>query len=117
MLCQYYPDPRKTQGGSVEKHKRYQGIHRDPKGAMNPTGNIIRDAWVFGLIPETETCEGWTVQGIDQLYDKVYLEWEKYGHQVSALPFDLQERHKRIYDQAIERARLLGWSSELGDES
>jgi hypothetical protein len=39
--------------------RKYVGIDKDPKGAMNPTGNIIRDAWVFGLIPETETCEGW----------------------------------------------------------
>ena len=40
------------------RRKTYSGIDKDPKGAMNPTGNIIRDAWVFGLIPETQTCEG-----------------------------------------------------------
>ena len=74
--------------------KRYHGIDKDPNGAMNPTGNIIRDAWVFGLIPETETCEGWLVQGIDALYDKVTTEWEKYGHLVSNLPPELAEKHK-----------------------
>ncbi|MCG8488673.1 MAG: hypothetical protein AB2551_01285 [Candidatus Thiodiazotropha sp.] len=94
----------------------YEGIHNDPKGAMNPTGNIIRDAWVFGLIPETETCEGWTVQGITALYDKVTLEWEKYGHLVSNLPEELAEKHSRIYQQAIDEAKAKGWNPELGDD-
>lgn len=43
--------------------KKYMGIDKDPHGAMNPTGNIIRDAWVFGLIPQTETCEGGPASG------------------------------------------------------
>ena len=98
------------------KIKKYQGIHNDPKGAMNPTGNIIRDAWVFGLIPETETCEGWTVQGVDALYDKVTKEWEKYGHLVSCLPPELAEKHRRIYAAAVEAARAKGWNPELGDD-
>lgn len=96
--------------------KRYIGIDKDPKGAMNPTGNIIRDAWLFSLIPETETCEGWLVQGIDALYDKVTREWEKYGHLVSNLPPELREKHQRIYDKAIADARAKGWDPELGDE-
>lgn len=95
--------------------KKYDGIHNDPKGAMNPTGNVIRDAWVFGLIPETETCEGWTVQGIDALYDKVTREWDKYGHLVSRLPPELREKHQRIYDKAIADARAKGWDPELGE--
>lgn len=77
---------------------------------MNPTGNVIRDAWVIGLIPETETCEGWLVQGIDDLYDKVTREWEKYRHLVSNLPPELAEKHRRIYDAAITNAREKGWS-------
>ena len=92
------------------------GIHNDPQGAMNPTGNVIRDAWVFGLIPETQTCEGWTRAGIEALYEKVTVEWDKYGHLVSNLPPDLQEIHKRIYDQAVARARELGWDPELGED-
>lgn len=99
------------------KNKIYDGIDKDPKGAMNPTGNIIRDAWVFGIIPESETCAGWTVQGIESLYDKVTVEWEKYGYLVSRLPPELRERHQRIYDAAVTRARELGWDPELGDES
>lgn len=92
------------------------GIDKDPLGAMNATGNIIRDAWVFGLIPETQTCEGWNRGGIDALYDEVTKEWEKYGHLVSNLPPDLRETHKRIYDQAIAQAREKGWDPELGDD-
>ncbi len=90
----------------------YPGIDKDQHGGMNPTGNIIRDAWVFGLIPETETCAGWTVQGIDALYDRVTAAWEPYGHLVSRLPPELAERHRRIYDEAVERARALGWDPD-----
>ncbi|MES9832899.1 MAG: hypothetical protein ABW139_11735 [Candidatus Thiodiazotropha sp. DIVDIV] len=96
--------------------KKYDGIHNDPTGAMNPTGNVIRDAWVFGLIPESETCEGWTVQGVEALYDKVTTEWDKYGHLVSNLPPELAERHNRIYQQAISDAKEKGWDPELGED-
>lgn len=93
--------------------KIYKGIDQDPKGAMNTTGNIIRDAWLFGLLPETETCAGWTVGRVEALYDQVYKEWENYGHMVSNLPPELRERHQRIYNAAVERARELGWNPEL----
>ncbi len=92
--------------------KTYPGIDKDPTGAMNQTGNIIRDAWVFGIIPETETCAGWTVQGIDALYDKVTAAWEPYGHLVSLLPAELRERHERIYSVAVARAKQLGWDPD-----
>ena len=96
--------------------KNYMGIDKDPDGAMHATGNIIRDAWVFGLIPETETCAGWPIHKIDALYDRVTVEWEKYGHIVSHLPAELRERHKRVYDTAVERARKLGWNPELRED-
>jgi hypothetical protein len=100
----------------VSIEKRYQGIHKDPTGAMNPTGNIIRDAWLFGLIPESQTCEGWTGTMVDALYDKVTVEWGKYGYLVSNLPEELRARHQRIYDEAIATAREKGWDPELGDD-
>lgn len=100
----------------MHKTKIYQGIDQDPKGGMNPTGNIIRDAWVFGIIPETETCAGWAVQGIEALYDKVTKAWEPYGHLASRLPPELRARHQRIYDAAVARARAEGWDPELGDD-
>jgi len=88
------------------------GLDKDPKGAMNTTGNIIRDAWVFGLLPEDETCEGWALSRVNALYDQVCKEWEKYGLLASNLPPDLRERHKRIYDQAIANALAKGWDPE-----
>ena len=94
------------------KAKIYAGIDKDPKGAMNPTGNIIRDAWVFGLIPESQTCEGWTVQRINALYGQVSDEWDKYGHLASNLPEELASKHHAIYAAAIARARELGWDPD-----
>ncbi len=32
----------------------YEGLNNEPQGGMTPTGNIVRDAWVFGLIPEDQ---------------------------------------------------------------
>ncbi|MCF1183857.1 hypothetical protein L0E83_10480 [Marichromatium gracile] len=96
--------------------KRYAGIHNELQGGMTPTANIIRDAWVFGLIPEEETCEGWTVQGIDDLYDKVSAAWAPYGHLVSNLPAELRERHARIYEAAVSRARAAGWDPDRLEE-
>lgn len=92
--------------------KRYVGIH---PAAMDPTARIIRDAWVFGIIPESETCAGWTVQQLDALYDKVTAAWEPYGHLVSHLPPELRERHARIYGAAIAAARAAGWEPELDE--
>jgi hypothetical protein len=57
---------------------RYVGIDKDVNGGMTTIGKIIRDAWVFGLLDEAETCEGWNLAGIDSLLDKVTKEWDKY---------------------------------------
>ncbi|KAA6186736.1 hypothetical protein F2Q65_05045 [Thiohalocapsa marina] len=94
------------------RDQKYPGIDNDPNAGMNPTGNIIRDAWVFGIIPETETCAGWTVQGIQALYDKVSAAWGPYGHLPSRLPPELQQRHQRIYDEATRQARDRGWDPD-----
>ena len=97
----------------ANKPKTYIGIDKDVQGGMTTIGKIIRDAWVFELIPETETCEGWNLAGIDALLDKVNAEWDKYGCLVSHLPEDLRQRHKKIHDVAIEKARETGWSGEV----
>jgi hypothetical protein len=103
----------------MAKPERYVGIHNDIFGGMTTIGKVIRDAWVFGIIPETETCENWNMQGIDDLYQKVSAEWDKYGCLVSRLPPDLFERHQKIYQEAVETARAAGWSGEFetGDEN
>ncbi|MEZ5449557.1 MAG: hypothetical protein R3E89_11405 [Thiolinea sp.] len=33
----------------------------DLNGGMTTIGKMIRDAWLFDLIPETETCENWNL--------------------------------------------------------
>ena len=90
----------------------YVGVQNDVNGAMTTIGKIVRDAWVFGLISETETCEGWNQGQVDSLLDKVNVEWDKYGCMVSQLPADLRERHQRIHDEAIATAKAAGWSGE-----
>ncbi len=92
--------------------RKYPGIDKDPQGAMNHTGHIIRDAWVFGLLDESENCKGWNTQGLEALYDKVSAAWEPYGGIPSRLPPELYERHTRIYDEAVKNARDLGWDPD-----
>lgn len=95
---------------------KYVGINNDVNGGMTTIGKIIRDAWVFGIIEENETCEGWNLAGVDALLDKVNKEWDKYGCLVSHLPEDLRQRHERIHGAAIKVAREAGWSGEAETE-
>ena len=94
----------------------YVGIDQEMMGGMTSIGKMIRDAWVFELIPETETCAGWNLSRIDALLHKVNDEWDKYGCLVSHLPAELRERHERIHGAAVERARAAGWSGEIETE-
>jgi hypothetical protein len=96
----------------MTRPRTYVGIDNDVNGAMTTIGKIIRDAWVFGLLPETETCEGWNQGQVDVLLDRVNAEWDKYGCMVSLLPEALRERHQRIHDVAIADAKAAGWSGE-----
>lgn len=89
--------------------KTYVGIHNDLNGGMTDTGKIIRDAWVFGIIPENETCEGWQAHAIEDLWVKVDTQWEKYEFLVSRLPEGLQQRFYRIHHHAFKKARAEGW--------
>ncbi len=98
------------------KTNQYVGITKDKNNGLTTVGKIIRDAWVFGLLPETETCEGWSYGQIEQLYDRVSKAWEPYGQLVSNLTPELRERHARIYDAAVKGAREQGWNPELDDE-
>jgi len=96
----------------LQTDKRYVGIDKDINGGMITTGKIIRDAWIFGILPETETCEGWLPQGIETLWEKVNAEWEKYGFRVGAMPDDLREKFLRVQAEALECAKAAGWSGE-----
>lgn len=108
------------QGEEVKrKRENYVGVHNDRTAGISDAGRIIRDAWLFDILPETEDGAGWNSGRIQELYDQVYGEWMKYGHLVSRLPPELRERHRRIYDQAIHQAREHGWdpSGDLEDEA
>jgi hypothetical protein len=94
----------------------YPGIDQDHYGGMTPIGRIIRDAWVFQLLPETETCAGWSHDRLQELYDQVAQAWQPYGQLASRLPEELRARHERIYAEAIRCARERGWNAELGDD-
>ncbi len=96
----------------MAKSNTYIGIDKDVHGGMTAIGKLIRDAWMFELIPETETCEGWNSARINVLLDKVNAEWDKYACLVSHLPEELRERHERIHGDAITKARVAGWSGE-----
>jgi hypothetical protein len=92
--------------------KIYAGLDNDINGGMTMIGKIIRDAWTFEILPETETCEGWEISHIDAIHQQVNIEWDKYGCMVSNLPEELRARHKRIYDEAIALAKTRGWNPE-----
>ncbi|MDA8417091.1 MAG: hypothetical protein M0Z78_08575 [Betaproteobacteria bacterium] len=95
---------------------RYQGVAADHNGGMTNLAQIIKDAWVFGLLPENQDGAGWTAGQMQVLYDRVSMEWEKYGFLPSRLPLELREKHARIHREAVERARANGWNPELGDD-
>ena len=94
----------------------YVGLLNDTFGGMTAAGSIIKDAWLFDVIPETETCQGWSRGRIEDLYEKVFKAWEPYGHLVSLLPPDLRKKHKRIHDEALKRAKDTGWDPDLSHE-
>ncbi|PTN10817.1 hypothetical protein [Nitrosomonas aestuarii] len=95
---------------------KYAGIDQDKNNGLTHLGRIVRDAWVFGILPETETCKGWDYAKMQNLYERVYAAWEPYAHLPSRLPEELQNKHTRIYDQAITTAKEKGWNPELNDE-
>ena len=96
----------------MPKPTQYIGLNNEINGGMTSIGKIIRDAWVFGLLPENETCEGWDLGRIDALLQKVNNEWDKYGCMVSQLPPELFDKHQRIHGKALQQAYAAGWSGE-----
>jgi hypothetical protein len=95
---------------------RYGGIDREENHGMTLTGRIIRDAWVFGLLPMGETFAGKTAADLQQLFEQVHQAWEPYGQLPSRLPPELAERHARLHAQAVQQAKAAGWSAELDDD-
>lgn len=98
------------------KNQLYAGVYQDENNGLTHLGRMVRDAWVFDILSESETCAGWTGEQMQNLYEKVHAAWEPYAHIPSRLPEDLQQRHTRIYDEAIATAKKQGWSAELKDD-
>ena len=96
----------------MAKPDTYIGVDNDVNGGMTTIGKLVRDAKVFGLIDDSETCQGWNFAGVDALLDKVNKEWDKYGCLASQLPEELYKRHHEIHNKAIKAARAAGWCGE-----
>jgi hypothetical protein len=94
----------------------YAGIDQDENGGLTHMGRIVREAWLFGILPESETCAGWSAPRMQNLYERVYAAWEPYAHLPSRLPPELRERHAMLYEAAINAARAKGWNAELGED-
>lgn len=100
----------------MTKGNTYVGIYDDEFGGMTYIGGIIKAGWIFGLIPETETGAGWTPAMLEALSDKVHAAWGEYQHSVGRLPPEIRARHERIHQEAIERARRVGWEPMHDDD-
>ena len=92
--------------------KTYPGLDNDEYGGMTPVGNTIRDAWVFGLLPEGENCSGWTLNALETLYKSVSEIWERYEYDVKKMPAEMQQRHELFHKAAIEKALKMGWNPD-----
>jgi hypothetical protein len=88
---------------------RYPGLRGDLHGGMTDIGAIIRDAWVLGVLPETQDCRGWPLADIRRLHAQVDAAWAPYQHRVSCLPPALRARYVRIHAEHTRHGRERGW--------
>ena len=98
------------------RQQTYAGIAAEEHHGMTMTGRIIRDAWVFGILPEGDGFAGKGAGDLQNLCEAVHKAWETYGQLPSCLPPELAERHARIHAEAVARAKAMGWDAALGDD-
>lgn len=96
--------------------KTYVGIHDDVYGGMSDVGRVIRDAWAFGILPESETCAGWDLGRLSELWAEVQQAWQKYNYSVVQLPDKVRQRYERIQGEAFRKAKEAGWDPSLDDD-
>ena len=94
----------------------YSGIDNDEQGGLTHLGRIVMDSWVFGILPESQKCQGWDYGRMQDLYDQVNKRWDEFGPIPAHLPEPFRSNHERIYAQAVERAKNQGWDPDLSDE-
>ena len=70
----------------------YAGFHHD-KHSLTMRARVVIDGLLFGFIPETEECAGWSLGQMQALADKVDPGWDKYSNLPSRLPTELRQRH------------------------
>jgi hypothetical protein len=87
-------------------------LDKDQWAGFTHTGEIIRNARIFGFIDESETCQGWRMDQIEELWDKVNAYWDQHGAQANNLPPDVFTKFERIHAEALDKAKALGWTPE-----
>ena len=83
--------------------------------AMTNTGKLMRDAWVFGLLPEGQGLAGQNTVSLQMLADDVGTCWKQHGNCVNCLSRELRNHYTRIHAEAIRRAKASGWKQETED--
>ncbi|MCH9741913.1 MAG: hypothetical protein K0U21_01765 [Proteobacteria bacterium] len=98
----------------MSKHRpqTYPGLDNDQWGGFTHTGEIIRNARIFGFIPENETCQGWRMDQIEVLWDKVNDYWDQHGAQANKLPPEVFSKFEQVHAAAMEKAKSMGWTPE-----
>lgn len=95
----------------------YCGVYNDEAGGLTSLGRIVMDAWVFEIIPGSETCEGWDASRMEALSNQVAAVWVQYDNEPRNLPDDLRMRHAMIYERARMRGEQAEWDSNIdGDD-
>lgn len=102
----------------MKQNQSYVGIDKDKYGGMSDIGKIIRDAWAFGLIPQSETCAGWDSNRLEQLWQQVNNQWARFDFRVANLPTQIRDNYLLIQRLAVEKAKQAGWDAqrELDDD-
>lgn len=91
------------------RQRLYPGYDNDPNLGMSQEAKLIRQAWAFDLLPESEKCVNWRVDQFEELWDKVNSVWEKAEFRLENLPDEVQKRYMDLQNSAFEAARQQGW--------
>lgn len=97
---------------SKHKPQTYPGLDNDRWGGFTHTGEIVRNARIFGFIAEDETCKGWRIDQIEALWDQVNDFWDQYGSQANNLPPELFTKFEQTHAAALEKAKAMGWTPD-----
>jgi hypothetical protein len=84
---------------------------------LTETSRIILDAWVFEIIPASETCKDWDAAQLKTLANQVAAAWTPYGNEPGNLPDDLRTRRAMLYEHAKRHTENIDWDPNIdGDD-